>query len=282
MKSPLCDDKSLLIGYLYGECSAAERKLVEDHLAGCASCVSEFNELRRVRVTLRDWAPPDQALGFRVVRDEVSTAHVREQPGRVIRPRLARWMPARLPAWAQAAAAVLVLALGAGIANLDVRVGNGGVTIRTGWHQAAQALVPSQRAQAAPTVSRADLAALEQQLRQEIASVATVATTPAGSGSAAVSPKSVSATATRVSPEQTAAIFTRVQTLVDDMERRKQHDFDQQLAERFLRFTRDINSQRAADLRALQQGLSQVDMRTTELGRLQNYMLRVSNVQEIK
>jgi anti-sigma factor RsiW len=267
MKSPLCDDKSLLTGYLYGECDPAERQIVEEHLAACASCASELEQLRGVRVALREWAPPEQALGFRLVRDGADT-------GRVIRPRLARWMPARLPAWAQAAAAVLVIALGAGIANLDLRVGN--VAIRTGWHQVVQAPAPQAQAQAGVTVSRADLDALAQQLRQEIASVSPAAAPAVGGSTAAV--RNVSASSTRLAPDD----FRRVQTIVDDMERRKQHEFDQQLAERFLRFTRDMNSQRAADLRVIQQGLSQMDVRTTELGRVQNYMLRVANVQEIK
>jgi len=273
MKSPLCDDKSLLMGYLYGECDAAERQVVEEHLAACASCASELERLRGVRVALRDWAPPEQALGFRIVRDGMDEAAGRRDALRVIRPRLSRWLPARLPAWAQAAAAVLVLAFGAGIANLDVRVGT--VAIRTGWHQVVQAPAPQARAQAGVTVSRADLDALAQQLRQELASVSSAAAPAGGSAPAA---RNVSAPSARLSPED----FRRVQTIVDDMERRRQHEFDQQLAERFLRFTRDMNSQRSADLRAIQQGLSQMDMRTTELGRVQNYMLRVANVQEIK
>jgi hypothetical protein len=159
-----------------------------------------------------------------------------------------------------------------------VNVGSNGVTIRSGWQQAVQA--PPPRAQAPVTVSRADLDALAQQLRREIAGAdqrvrrdVVAANTPPTSADM----NNASATP-RLSPDD----FRRVQTLVDDMERRKQHDFDQQLAERFLRFTRDVNSQRAADLRAIQLGLSQMDMRTTELGRVQNYMLRVANVQDIK
>ncbi len=277
MKSPLCDDKSLLIGYLYGECDTAERRLVEEHLAGCEHCASEMNDLRAVRVTLRDWAPPDQALGFRIVRDESAAAS--PGSGRVIRPRVSRWLPARVPAWAQAAAAVLVLALGAGVANLDVRFGNGGVTVRTGWQHAVEAPPQAARAQVSG-VTPADLAALREQLRLEIAS-AVAASATEGPVSAAT-PTNVSSATVRPSREDSAGMLRRVQMMVDDMERRKQRDFDQQLAERFLRFTRDLSSQRAADMSAIQQGLSQMNIRTNELNRVQNFMLRVANVQDVK
>ncbi len=277
MKSPQCDDKSLLMGYLYGECDDAERERAEEHLLGCPACQSELEQLRGVRVALRDWAPPEQALGFRIVREEPTASHAPAADGRVIRPRVSRWLPARVPAWAQAAAAVLVLALGAGIANLDVRVGNGGVTIRTGWQQAEQArVVPVQQGSAG--VSRADLAALEQQLRREIASATTL--TAATPGAATTAPTVKNVAAPTLSPSEQTAMLKRVEMLVDDIERRKQRDFDRQLAERFLRFSRDMTSQRAADLLAIQQGLSEMNSRTTELGRVQNYMLRVANVQQ--
>jgi hypothetical protein len=178
---------------------------------------------------------------------------------------------------ARAAAAILVLAVGANVANLDLRVGN--VAVRTGRYQVPQvATAPSPRVQTGPVITPADLEAVKQQLRgefaQQIASAAASGATP----SAPAASRNTAAPTTRLSPDD----FRQVQTLVDDMARRKQHEFDQQLAERFLRFTRDMNSQRAAELQTIQQGLSQMDFRTSELGRVQNYMLRAVNVQQIK
>jgi len=177
--------------------------------------------------------------------------------------------------WAQLAAAVLVLAVGAGIANLDVRIGNGALTMRTGWQKAPMPQVPAPGV-AAPW--RADLVALEGRLRREMSAVSASTTVPASVNAAA--------TGARVSPEETAAILRRVQTLIDDMEQRQRREFDRQLAERFIRLARDVDSQRFADLRRIQQGLGQMDVRTTselaQLRQVQNYLLRVVPVQEIK
>jgi len=298
-QQPVCDDKSLLIAYLYGECDPAERQLVEEHLARCANCAAEMDELRGVRSTLREWAPPEQALGFRVVRETQSPKSEVRSPTPDAGRRIPRWswprVPGRgpqrdsrlgVPVWAQAAAAVLVLAVGAGIATVDVRIGNGGVTIRTGWQKAPVAQVQTQTAaQGAAAPWRADLVALERQLRQEM-SPGSASTTAPGVDRTAAAPTLAATTSARVSPEETATILRRVQTLIDDMERRQQREFDRQLAERFLRFARDVNSQRLADLRTIQQGFGQMDVRTTsevaQLRQVQNYLLRVANVQEIK
>ena len=248
-QQPPCDDKSSLMAYLYDECDANERRLVEQHLAGCATCAAELEQLREVRSALREWTPPEQALGFRVVRD-AST---------VVRP--SRWWSRdgmRVPAWAQLAAAVLVLAMGAAIGQLGVR-------------------------REAP--SSADLAKLERRLEQqerrisELRAAATprpapVVSTPGGAAPAAVP--------TRLSQEQEARLLRTVQTSIDDMGRRQQQAVDQQIAERFLRLAQDVYTQRVADQRRFVQGLNQIDLRTTQLSQNVNYLARVANVQEIK
>ncbi len=268
-QQPLCDDKSLLMAYLYDECDTDERRLVEQHLAGCATCTAELEQLRGVRGALREWTPPEQALGFRVVREET------------VVPGPSRWWSrgaTRVPAWAQLAAAVLVLAIGAAIANLDVRIGNGALTIHTGWQKAPA--VQQAQAPAAATPWRADLAAVERQLHQEISALPAAVSARAvdGGGAATARP----AAAGRLSAEDRAAMLRQVQALLDDVGRRQQSNVDQQIAERFLRLQRDVDTQRVADQRRFLQGLSQIDMRTTQLSQLQNYMLRVGNIQEIK
>ena len=122
-----CDDKERLVAYLYDEIGGTERAAIERHLATCASCAAEIEELRAVRVDLGRWQPPDVELGFRVVRETAPAAR-------------AWWRP---PVWVPTAlAAGLVLAVGAVLANVRVEAGNGSVTLRAGWSQppaAAQA-----------------------------------------------------------------------------------------------------------------------------------------------
>ncbi len=125
-----CDDTHRLVSYLYGESSPEERAAVESHLATCAACAAGYTGLQDVRVTLAGWQPPDVDLGFTITRS----------PGALAAPMPAPVHTRRflaLPAWAQAAAAVIVLSAGAAIANLEIRYGSDGVTIRTGWRQAA-------------------------------------------------------------------------------------------------------------------------------------------------
>ena len=49
-----CDDKALLVSYLYGEVSAADRAAVESHVATCAACADELATLGAVRADSRD------------------------------------------------------------------------------------------------------------------------------------------------------------------------------------------------------------------------------------
>src|SRR5512138_3706752 len=126
MTGQTCGQKEALVSYLYDECDAAERGRVEAHLGTCAECRAEVAEFRNVRAQLAGWAPPDRELGFTIVPAfPAAAAASRAYWWRS--PRL--WMPAGL-----AAAAVLLLASAAAIANLDVRYGQDGLVIRTGWN----------------------------------------------------------------------------------------------------------------------------------------------------
>ncbi len=260
-----CDDKSSLIAYLYGECTPDEREAVEEHLAWCAACAAEVDDLRGVRRSLREWAPPEHALGFRVVREEVRQRSL--------------W-PA-MPAWAQLAAAVLVIAVGAAIANLDVRVGTSGVEIRTGWNRPAAV---TRSASGVTPVSgaapwRSDLAALERSLRHDLAP-APASLPIAGSLAAPVSAGG------RTTPTADPDLMRRVQILMDEHDRRQQQAFETMLATRMVQLARDIEVQRRTDLLRIQQGLGQVEGRTTsevaQLREMQRYFMRVANIQEIK
>src|SRR5688572_30898503 len=161
-----CDDKATLIAYLYGEVDAAMRASVAAHLETCARCAAEITALGDVRAELAMWAPPDAELGFAIVKkSELHTAPVlRPAPG-------VEWWRT-VPAWAQAAAAVLVVAAGLGIANLQVRSGPDGFTVSTGWMAPAAAPALSEPFDGAAIDQRVEraLVSLEQQLRNEIRS----------------------------------------------------------------------------------------------------------------
>jgi anti-sigma factor RsiW len=258
----ICGDKEALVTYLYDEAAPFERERVAVHLAECAACRTEFEELRSVRTTLADWTPPARALAFRLVQAEQGEE----------RPRRAWW---RIPAWAQAAAAVLVLGVAAGIANLEIHVGAGGVVIRTGWQQpptpaAAQPAPAAARAVGAGQPWTADLTALEQRLLKELAAQPVPAMANSSTRAAAL-PASVS-------QDQ---VKTMVRTLLTESEQRQQRE----LALRVAQLQRDFDGQRRADLVRIQEGFGQLGGWTgaevTRQRQMLDYLLRV-NSQQIK
>lgn len=250
-----CQSKELLVTYLYDEASSEERRLVEAHLAECESCRTEVSALGGVRESLTTWDAPVLATHFRVVSDAAP-------PGR------------GRPAWWQvgslAAAAVIVLAAAAGVANLEVTYGPDGFSARTGWSrpEAGRATpTTAVAATAGQTPWRAELTALERQLRREFGtngprSVAVPAATPVSLGT------------TRDGTD--AELIRRVQQLIDESEIRQQRN----LALRMAEVSRDFNVQRQADLVQIQQGMGRLEGRTeAEAARareMMNYIMRVS------
>jgi len=90
----MCDERERLIGYIYDECDADERRQVETHLESCTVCRAEIRGLRSVREDLLAWSVPDHAPIWR--------------PAAVAAP--VWWR--QTPGWALAAAASLVLFAG--------------------------------------------------------------------------------------------------------------------------------------------------------------------------
>ncbi len=208
------DRTSVLVAYLYDDIDTVDRVAFEAHVAGCEPCRTELAEFRGVRSMLAEWATPQPTRGAQPVAN-VPT----------------RWWQS-VPAWAQVAAAMLVLGISAAIANLDVRYTHAnGLTIRTGWSKPAPAQVSTPLdANAAPW--RADLAALQQQLRGEIraqsATLAASATAPASAIS-------------------DAEFRRRVRSLLDESEQKQKKDFALQLVQ----LQQDVYAQRQADLSRL-------------------------------
>jgi anti-sigma factor RsiW len=144
----MCDERERLIDYLYDESDPPERAAVEAHLAHCAACRDEVGALRSVRHDLLAWSVPEQ------------------EP-------LWRPMPAPLPvgrwqmssAWGLAAAAAVLFLAGLSGAMLSRFL----LPAPTG-QAASTAEAPAATASlATPAVTAADLRALEQRLRAEVA-----------------------------------------------------------------------------------------------------------------
>jgi hypothetical protein len=255
------DREQTLMSYLYDDITPMERFTFETHLAGCVRCSEELEELRGVRAQLTEWTPPKPAFAFT------------EQPAS--RDRGASMPPARrrswrdIPVWAQVAAAMLVVGVSAGIANLNVHYGNDGLTVRTGWSNDtvarpfSRATAPGDDAQMKlrPTNGdapwRSDLAALAQQLRGEMRS--SMAAAPA-------------VTATR-----DAEVMRHVRDMITASERRQERE----LALSVANVVRDVNASRAGDLARIDRTLGALQTTTgaelmKQRQQMVNYLTQVS------
>jgi hypothetical protein len=111
-----------LVDYLYDEGDPAERLKVARHLQDCAACSVTVLEMQSVRGLLSEWKPPPVQLGFKIVSAD------EDVPGA---PRQGWWrIGAGWPAWAKAAAGVLVFAAGMAVSQLSVEYGGGVLTVR--------------------------------------------------------------------------------------------------------------------------------------------------------
>ena len=274
------DREEALVAYLYDDIDAAARTAFEAHLGSCTACRDELESLQGVRQRLATWAPPEQQAGVAVVNSRQSTVDRRlwtavdarlstvDSPSAP--PTKAAWLP-DVPAWAQAVAAILILGVAAGIANLDVRYNKDGLTVRTGWSSPIDSLAQSPskgelaqgRPDAAP-VSRADLVALEQRLRTEVRALQSSA-----HAAAATDPLPAR---TGVDAEQ----LRRVRALLDESEKRQQRE----LALRVGEVLRDINAQRQADLVRIDRSLGLVEnnlgVEVLKQRERVNYLMRVN------
>jgi hypothetical protein len=235
-----CEDKDTLVGYLYGEVDSEMRREVERHLRTCASCTRETEALQEARQDLQLWMPPEPALGFSITqRSATEPAPVLTSP---------RWAALHsLPRWAQVAAAVLMVAAAAAIANVQVRSTSDGLVVTTGWMPNAE----SAAAMAAPPASneewRRELVALEQSLRAEIAAQqqAIRAAVPAPPGESGGN-------------VDTAAVFRRVQSMIAASEER-QH---QEMARRFIQAERLWTTRWSSDRQTMSRQLGNLQGRT--------------------
>jgi hypothetical protein len=238
-----CGDHGALVSYLYDECTPAERWAIGAHVAICNLCAEEIIALGATREQLVMWTPPDVQLGFRIAPDAPKS--------NVLRP--SRWWRQPMPAWAQAAAAVVIFATGMMLGALR------GVMPPVDHAGTASAPQRSNVAAAgnAASVTRADLMAVEQRLRSEMAQShavgQNVSTSPAD-----------------------ARILDRVRAMIDESEQRQRRE----LALRTAELVRDFDAQRNVDLARIERTIGQMDGTTgaevAQQRQMLNYLMRVS------
>ena len=221
-----CGDSAALVAYLYDECAPDELALITAHIKGCAACANEIDALSATRRTLASWTPPELALGFRITRED------EPRPAKILEPRIA-WWRAPLPAWAQAAAALVIF--GAGLSVGAVRNTAPGQPAKT----EIVSPVPVAAQQAASSVSRDDLAQLEARFKAELTQIRSSSNT-------------ATPVVTRGSDE---ALIAQVKTLLEQSEENQRRDFTVRMVD----LAGNIETQRRVDLASVRQqmGLQQ-------------------------
>jgi len=231
-----------LVTFLYDDAwSGSERTSFGAHLATCAACREELDGMRGVRAELGRWNPPEPNFAITCSNTPPGHSAINQQSATGNQ----HWWRS-VPAWAQVAAALLVLGVSAGIANLDVRYDSQGLSIRTGWSQPRSAAAPpaasgvnvAASSTGAKAPWKADLDALQQQLTAEMRTRTAAA----------------SAQSTAVRPAD-ADLVRRVRALIDESEKRQQRE----LALRVAEVLRDVNVQRQADLAKVNRALGAVE-----------------------
>jgi hypothetical protein len=232
-----CGDHAALVSYLYDECEPQQGRAISAHIAMCSACAEEMAGLTATREHLALWSPPDAQLGFKIVSEDLEQSNV-------LRP--ARWWRQPMPAWGQAAAAVLIFATGVTLGVL---------------RNVSAPRTSTVAANASKPVTTADLAALEQRLRGEMSRAS--ATSAAVTSNAPVSAGD-------------ARLLTRVRQMIDDSEQRQQRE----LALRSAELVRDFDAQRNDDMVRIERTLGQMDGTTgaevAQQRQVLNYLMRVS------
>lgn len=251
----MCEEKELLVGYLYDDLADGQRAAFEAHLRGCAECRTELKAFRDVRADLAAWAPPEPDFGFRVVRGgrDAAATDLRSVAPAPVQSWRAWWTPAA----GLAAAAVLVLAAAASIARIEVRRGPDGITVRTGWPSAvAPADATGRFGETSASRSAKDIqltstsdADFIAELERRLAALEAASSRDSGV-------RHASALSARTSD---AEIIRRVRDLLAQSEQKQRGE----LAFRIAQVIRDVDAQRVADLTRIQNGLTSIDRTVT-------------------
>lgn len=238
----------VLVAYLYDEMAGEERPIFERHLSICALCRAELDALAGVRTELQRWTvsgAPDVRVAPAAPAPYKKTA-------------ASFWSaPRTIPVWAQTAAAVFLFGAGLGLANLEVSYTAAGLSMQTGWRHrdAAGAIAgsstgqPTPAATPAPASVQSDLARLSDEVRS-------------------VRERQTALDAASSAPGDEVTI-RRVRALIQESEQRQQRE----LALRVAEVSRDVQTQRQADLVRIDRSLGIIQNRTgMEVMRTQQQM----------
>ena len=220
-------DKELLVGYVYDELEAAERKAIEA-APGLVprSAATRPQALRGTRSHLAAWQVPAGVPSLQpIVRDVAPAARFRIRS-----------------TWGLAAAAALVLAAASAIANLEIRTVDGALVIRTGWSRGAAVQQVANASRQAPEISREELTAMVQRINQLETALA------ARPNAAPVT--HVSHTDAPSDAEQ----LRRVRQLIADSESRQ----EQALAARLMQGMREMQAAHTSDLMRVERTTNQL------------------------
>ena len=239
---PMCDSKEVLVSFLYDEIDPAAKRDFQKHLATCVECRDELAELGAARSQIAMWTPPDSDLGFRIVREA-------ESPKR-------GWFSLS-PAWGLAAAAMLLLAIGAAVANLDIRYGSDGLVVRTGWNHPTDIARQPAAAGLTPVDWKTSADQLDRRLRELERTMSTRQSSPVQNASVS-----------ELSDQQ----VQRMREIVGQSETRQLRAFATQLAD----LTREFDARRQLDLAAIDQSMTRLQSTSgADVRRARDYMNRV-------
>jgi hypothetical protein len=209
-----------LVDYLYDEGDPAERLKIARHLQDCAACSVAVLEMQSVRGLLSEWKPPPAQLGFKIVSADEDVP---------VTPRHPWWpMGAGWPAWAKAAAGVLVFAAGMAVSQLHLDYGGGALTVRV------RSAVP------VATPSASDI------------------TLPAIPAAGDITLQPMSSESPSNPSLDLAGLERRVKALIDQSEGRQQRDLTLRLSQ----LVQEFDTQRRADMLNVEQNFGQLEGQT--------------------
>ncbi len=265
-----CPEPDALLVLLYDdEGVPAERAALQAHVDGCLDCAGILSSLDEARGALGAWHAPRLPLGFALVRQQRSAM------------RTVMWSSGL------AAAAVLVLAAAASLAQVDLRYDEEGLRIRTGGDRVAT-LSARERAASLSVVGaipessaaltqaaaegtwvskasageppwRADLDLLATQLRGDLVRIVQDAQQPASPVTVRVAAPISAAGPVRSMSD--AELLKRVQDLLDQSEIRQQSN----LALRVTELGRQFELARQSDIVQVEQTLQRIEQQRGDL-----------------
>ena len=241
----ITDDHDALLDYLYDEGEPSDRLKIAQHLQECADCSVAVLEMQSVRGMLREWTPPAANLGFRIVQEGDGASAARSAPAAAVPP-VQRWGRGAAYRGLQAAAAVLLFAAGMAVSQLRVDYAEGALTVRTQSSPPRSSIVNASAqtgAPPAPAAQRADIDALERQLRDIRAQLAS----------------------SNLSGDATEQLMQRMRAMIDQSEQRQQRE----LALRLAQVAGEVDAQHQADLMRIQQSVGQTQ-------EVMDYLVRTS------